>query len=128
MLYTQSTPRHSACQALAMPSYTPTVPVPSDTQHQNDDERRAWDQRLTDALAHDAWLAANHPADRPREPPLRERIRSPWFWMALVAIAGLTCVRALANVHGLASASLWVGSLIFLYGALRIEARVGSPR
>jgi hypothetical protein len=85
-----------------------------------------WDRKLTEGLARDAWLAANRPSERPREPPLRERVRSPWFWVLLLGVAGLTAARALTNLNGLAGASLWVGTLAFLYGGLYIEARVRS--
>jgi len=89
-------------------------------------ERRPWDRRLTDGLARDAWLAANRPSELPREPPLSERIRSPWFWAVLLAVAGLAAVRVLSDLHGVASASLWVGFFVVLYGGLYIERRLRS--
>lgn len=44
-----------------------------------------WDQRLTERMARQSWEAANDPARRRRNPPLREQIRSPYFWVAVFA-------------------------------------------
>lgn len=47
-----------------------------------------WDRRLTDRLARESWEVANDPARR-SNPPFRQTIRSPYFWMsALVYLAG----------------------------------------
>lgn len=89
-------------------------------------ERPPWDRRLTDGLARDAWLAANPPSELARVPPLRERVRSPWFWAVLLVVGGLTAVRALSDLHGAGSAALWVGSLAVLYGSLYVERRLRS--
>jgi hypothetical protein len=95
-------------------------------QNERDTPAIPWDRKLTEGLARDTWLAANRPSELPREPPLRERVRSPWFWIVLLSVAGLTAARALTTLHGFASSSLWVGSLAVLYGGLYIERRIRS--
>jgi hypothetical protein len=44
-----------------------------------------WDQRLTEHLARQAREAANDPARRHRNPPFREQIRSPYYWLSIIA-------------------------------------------
>jgi hypothetical protein len=72
------------------------------------DARAAWDRRLLDGLAHEAWLAANRPDARPRSLPLRTQIASPWFWLSLVPLVAVLLVSVLTDPHGWAAALVWV--------------------
>jgi hypothetical protein len=74
-------------------------------------------------MAHEAWVAANRPAERPREPTLRERVRSPWFWLSLLALVALFAVRVVADVHGWASAALWIAYLGVIWLSPVLERR-----
>jgi hypothetical protein len=48
-------------------------------------QRTPWDKRLTERWARQAKEAANDPS-RYERVPLREQVRSPYFWLAPVAI------------------------------------------
>lgn len=45
----------------------------------------SWDQRLTERLARESWEAANDPARRRRNPSIWAQIRSPYYWVAVLA-------------------------------------------
>jgi hypothetical protein len=51
-------------------------------------KRPPWDQRLAEGLVRESWEAANNPAGRLPNPPLREQFRSPYFKLAMIAWVG----------------------------------------
>jgi hypothetical protein len=71
-----------------------------------------WDQRLAEGMARRSWEAANDPAQARKRPPLREQIKTPYFWVAMLAAA---CVLMLLEIsksgwaYGLAAALYLVG-------------------
>jgi hypothetical protein len=85
-----------------------------------------WDQRLAEHLARQSREAANDPAQARKRPPLREQIRSPYFWVAMLTAA---CVLALLEIsksgwaYGLAAALYLVGLI-----ASAMSRRGGSHR
>jgi len=81
-----------------------------------------WDQRLAEGLAREAWTAANDPAGRPRNPPLREQFRSPYFKLALLT----WLVALLASVLGQAA---WVrATALPLYFGGQVLAQLAARR
>jgi hypothetical protein len=71
-----------------------------------------WDQRLAEHMARESWEAANDPAQARKRPPLREQIRSPYFWLAMLAAAcvlGVLEVSSAGWAYGLAAALYVVG-------------------
>jgi C4-dicarboxylate transporter len=77
-------------------------------------------------MARQSWEAANDPALARKRPPLREQIKSPYFWVAILAA---TCVLAILEVsnagwaYGLAAALYLVGLI-----ASGMSRRAGSRR
>jgi hypothetical protein len=70
-----------------------------------------WDQRLTEGMAQRSWEAANDPKQS-RRPPLREQIKSPYFWLAMLAAASVLAVLEVSKsgwAYGLAAALYIVG-------------------
>jgi hypothetical protein len=62
------------------------------------DTKKAWDQRLTERWAREAWEAANNPRMRNR-PSFREQVRSPLYWVgtAALGIGSLTALLSGSN-------------------------------
>lgn len=54
----------------------------------NAPRKAPWDRRLAEHLARESWEAANDPARRRRNPPFREQIRSPYYWLSILALSG----------------------------------------
>jgi hypothetical protein len=84
-----------------------------------------WDRRLMDALARDAWVAANHPEQRPREPPLRDKVRSRWFWVSLLPVAAIGVVLLVVRPHGWLAGLLWAAYFLAIALAPILQRRVG---
>ncbi|HEY3758148.1 MAG TPA: hypothetical protein VGL37_00160 [Solirubrobacteraceae bacterium] len=53
-----------------------------------------WDRKLAKRFASDAWVAANHPLEKRREPLFRQRVTSRAFSLGLLPIA---CVAVLSG-------------------------------
>lgn len=73
-----------------------------------------WDRRLGEHMARQSWEAANDPARRRRNPTLREQIRSPYFWVAMLAAAGVLAILAVSKegwAYGFAGALYIIGLL-----------------
>jgi len=62
-------------------------------------EKAPWDQRLAESLAQEAWEAANNPDGRRQSPPLREQIKSPYFWVMSIG-SGASVSILFAARHG----------------------------
>lgn len=62
-----------------------------------------WDRRLTERLAREAWVAANDPTQRLEEPPLREQVRTRWFWLRQLPYAAVIAALIFTDIHG----ALW---------------------
>jgi hypothetical protein len=87
-----------------------------------------WDQRLTEHLARQSREAANDPARR-RNPPFREQIRSPYYWLSILALGALMLIWTAAKpgrVYALA-AILYVIALL-ASAAARRDARAAGLR
>jgi hypothetical protein len=85
-----------------------------------------WDQRLAEHMARQSWEAANTPRDNRRTPPLRERIRSIYFWVALGALtAGFVLFTVVGHGWPLAlAAGLYMtGWLVMARGDRRLLSR-----
>lgn len=88
----------------------------------------SWDQRLTERLAQGSWQAANDPVRR-RNPPFREQIKSPYYWLSIFALIGAILIWQIAKpgwTHGLA-AILYLSALLGLAVARR-DARAAGIR
>jgi hypothetical protein len=59
-------------------------------------KKASWDGRFAERLARESWEAANDPARR-RNPPFREQIKSPYYWLAILAIGGVELITRTAN-------------------------------
>jgi cobalamin synthase len=88
---------------------------------------RPWDRRVTDALAHDAWLAANRPEDRRKAAPFRTKIRSGWFWLSLLPLAVTAAALLIVSPHGWLAAVMWVAYFAALAAAPRVQRRIRQP-
>ena len=83
-------------------------------------KKAPWDQRLMESMAREAREAANDPVAR-RNPPLREQIKSPSYWLSLLATAvGVFLLNHATDgwTHALA-AVLYLGGLVVLSGFRR---------
>jgi hypothetical protein len=87
-------------------------------------DKPPWDERLTHALARDAWVAANDPEQRRRQPPLREKVRSPWFWMSLLPVVAIGAVLLAVSPHGWLAAFLWAAYFLSIALAPVLQRRV----
>jgi hypothetical protein len=88
---------HRRCRLQPVESQTPKAP---------------WDQRLAENMARQSWEAANDPAQARKRPPLREQIKSPYSWVAMLAAACVLAVLEVSNAgwaYGLAAALYLVG-------------------
>ncbi len=77
-------------------------------------KKTPWDQRLMEHLARESREAANDPAKRRRNPSLREQIRSPYYWVSVLASGAAALIWFAVNsswLHALA-AVLYVVSLL----------------
>lgn len=83
-----------------------------------DAPKAPWDQRLTERMARQAWEAANDPARARRNPPLREQIKSPYFWVAMLAAVAVPAILGTVKQG-------WAYGLV---GALYLVGLVGSAR
>jgi hypothetical protein len=83
-------------------------------------KRAPWDQRLAEGMARESWEAANDPeAYRRRNPPLREQIRSPCFWLSMLAAAAASFVFFSAKPG-------WTAALaLVLYLGAVVAGRIG---
>ena len=91
-------------------------------------EKMPWDRRLAERLARGSWNAANDPARRLRNPRLREQMRSPYYWVSIVACGGAVLIWSAANavwLHVLA-AVLYVAGFIEIEFARRKVLANGS--
>lgn len=73
-----------------------------------------WNQRLTERMARQSWEAANDPARARRNRPLREQVRSPYFWVAMMAAVSIIAVSEVWKEgweYGLAGA-LYIAGLV----------------
>lgn len=87
------------------------------------------DQRLTEHLARKSWEAANDPARRHQNPPFREQIRSPYYWLSVLALGGTLVIWRVANSGWLYA----VAAVLYLVGLLanaaaRRDARAAGLR
>jgi hypothetical protein len=76
-------------------------------------------------MARQSWEAANDPARARRNPPLREQIKSPYFWVAMVAAVG---VPAILETVKQGWAYWLVGALYFVGLVASARARRNSSR
>lgn len=88
-------------------------------------DRAPWDQRLAERLARQAREAANDPAMYERV-PLREQIKSPYYWLAIVA-GGAAGPLSLLAKDGWAGA-LAAGLPVVGFVAVAIDMRRRSSR
>jgi hypothetical protein len=73
-----------------------------------------WDRRLAERMARQSWEAANDPARARRNRPLREQVKSPYFWVAMLAAIGVIAVSEVWKegwAYGLAGA-LYIAGLL----------------
>jgi hypothetical protein len=80
-----------------------------------------WDQRLAERLARESWEAANDPTLR-RNPPLREQIRSPYYWFSCLALI------AAAILVWRDAKPTWIHALTILLYLLALLASVAARR
>lgn len=81
----------------------------SDSVPGAEEERGArvpWDQRFAESLARESWLKANRPEELRPEAPLRERIRSPWFWIGVAPFIAWVVIVETAQPKGWAFAGI----------------------
>jgi hypothetical protein len=93
-------------------------------------KKAPWDQRLTEHLARQSWEAANDPARRPQNPPFREQIRSPYYWLSVLALGGTGLIWSVANpgwLYALAAA-LYLFALLASAAARRSARAAGLRR
>lgn len=57
---------------------------------------KPWDQRLAEHQARKSWEAANDPA-RFRNPSFREQIRSPYYWVSVLAGLAIAVILSVAQ-------------------------------
>ncbi len=79
-------------------------------------------------MARQSWEAANDPA-RYRNPPFREQIRSPYYWLSILALGATALVWSAAKpgwVYALAAALYLFGLLASV--AARRDARAAGLR
>jgi hypothetical protein len=90
-------------------------------------KRAPWDQRLAEGLARQSWEAANNPAGRLQDPPMREQIRSPYYKLAALAWVGALVAYLIGEATWirLAAAPLYIAGLVLGQLAFR-EARAAS--
>jgi len=95
----------------------------------SDPKKAFWDQRLTERLARESWEAANDPAGRRRNPSVREQIRSPYYWFAVLAM-GVAAVLWFAASPGWPHALAAVLYVVSLLGTAlsRRDARAAGLR
>jgi hypothetical protein len=65
-------------------------------------------------MARQSWEAANDPAQARKRPPLRDQIKSPYFWVAMLAAVGVFAVLEVSKsgwAYGLVAALYLVGLL-----------------
>ena len=88
-----------------------------------------WDQRLAEHLARASWEAANDPARRGRNPPFREQITSPYYWVSVLASLAMFAIW-LATKNGWPHALALVLYLVALCtgGLARRDARIAGSR
>lgn len=87
-----------------------------------------WDQRLTEHLDRQSREAANDPARR-RNPPFREQIRSPYYWLSIVALGAMTLIWSVGKsgwMQGLAVVLYLIALLTSV--AARWDARAAGLR
>jgi len=80
-------------------------------------------------LARGSWEVANDPARRRRNPPFREQIRSPYYWLSVLALGGTILIWHTAKpgwMYALA-AVLYVVSLLGI-ALSRRDARAAGLR
>jgi acyl dehydratase len=84
-----------------------------------------WDQRLVERMARQSWEAANDPARARRNPPFREQIKSPYFWVAMLAgVAGLAIFNTVKQGWGYGlGATLYIAGLLVSARARRNSSR-----
>ncbi len=72
-----------------------------------------WDDRLMERLARQSWEAANNPTIR-TNPSFRAQIRSPYYWLAVLAFGGAVVLWLVADPRWLRAlaAILYIGSLL----------------
>jgi protein-S-isoprenylcysteine O-methyltransferase Ste14 len=87
-----------------------------------------WDQRLAEHMARKSREAANDPK-RQRNPPWREQIRSPYYWLSVLALGATVLIWSVVKpgwLYAFAAVLYCVGLLASV--AARREARAAVLR
>ena len=92
-------------------------------------KKAPWDQRLTEHLARQSWEAANDPARRLRNPPFRDQIRSPYYWLSVLAGGGTILIWRVAHAGWLQTLAVVLYFFALLSNvAARRDARAAGLR
>jgi hypothetical protein len=80
-------------------------------------------------MARESWEAANDPARRPQNPPFREQIRSPYYWLSVLALGGTILISRAANPGWLYALAVVLYLVALLASAAaRRDARAAGMR